>query len=378
MPSTSQNIQVIDLVRSLAIVLVLADHLFRTIPLPDAQPFRWISMHLTGGGAVGVFMFFVVSGYLITKIIDQGPGGLVNPGWKWFYARRVGRIIPLFLVQVFLGLFMIVVLSAAALNDTRDYIYCFKPPGDPADPVFWTSLFTFTVNWVGAFSAWQNMGAHWRIFWSLCIEEQFYLFYPILLGFLGSRSRLTRAAFYLIVACFLFKFCPFLGFGVAANASRMYVASYSLIAVGILLYLTCRRYESFWRARPGWCWLAVFLGLALLSPVFWYPFEGFTWIFRELFLGPGLFLFLLGGIHLAFFKARFLAVLALPGKYSYGIYLLHVLVLFFIHSFLWYFNNLMALFLFTAICTGVGAISYRFFEVPANRAVRKWFGFKAR
>jgi hypothetical protein len=92
--SASQNIQVIDLVRSLAIVLVLADHLFRTLPLPEAQPFRWISMHFTGGGAVGVFMFFVVSGFLITKIIDQGPGGVVNPGWKWFYARRVGRIVP--------------------------------------------------------------------------------------------------------------------------------------------------------------------------------------------------------------------------------------------------------------------------------------------
>lgn len=369
------NIQVIDLIRSAAILLVLADHLFRTIPLPETQPFRWFSTQFTGGGAVGVFMFFVVSGFLITRIIDQGPGGLLHPEWKWFYARRVGRIIPLFLVQVFLGIFMIMILPEAVREESRDYIFCLKPPGDLADPIFWTSVFTFSVNWVGAFAGWQNMGAHWRIFWSLCIEEQFYLFYPILLAWLGSRSRLARAAFYFIAACLLFKFLPFVGFSVEENASRMYVASYSLIAVGILLYLACRRYASFWKARPGLCWAAVCAGALIVSPVFWYPFEGFTWIFREMFLGPGLFLFLIGGIHLPFFDSRFLGFLALPGKYSYGIYLLHILVLYFSHIFLWYLNNIAALLLFTVLCTLIAALSYRFFEVPANRKVRKWFGY---
>src|SRR5665213_606671 len=97
------NIQVVNLVRSLAMFSVLAYHLAGVLPQPQTSE-KLVWDWITSNGSGGVFMFLVVSGFLITRIIDLGSeNGLFKPNWKNFYVRRVARIIPLFLLHVFGG-----------------------------------------------------------------------------------------------------------------------------------------------------------------------------------------------------------------------------------------------------------------------------------
>jgi peptidoglycan/LPS O-acetylase OafA/YrhL len=374
--SLSNNIQIIDLVRSLSILSVLAWHLQSTLARPDA-PAQWFWIRISSNGVGGVFMFFVVSGFLITRIIDLSPGKLFDSSWKNFYARRIGRIIPLFLLHVFLGL--AVMLTVVALDDVSPkFRYCFDLPLKPLDPLFWFSLFTFTFNWVGAFciGAWQGIGAHWSLLWSLCVEEQFYLFYPLVLRLLGNRKNLFFVFIPLAFACFFWRLAvPTFGFGEKATAISMYLSSYGLITEGILLYLACKQYGRFLIRYRGFCLVMVILGFFMLA--FSYShYLGEHWIYRDIVIGPGLFLFLLGGIHLNFFESRYFRWMALPGKYSYGCYLLHIIVLYFIHSVLWGMNALLAFTLYAGLATFVAAGSYHFFEIPSNRFVRRLFGVK--
>jgi peptidoglycan/LPS O-acetylase OafA/YrhL len=93
-------------------------------------------------------------------------------------------------------------------------------------------------------------------------------------------------------------------------------------------------------------------------------------------IAAGAYLFLLGGIHLAFFQSKALGLFSLPGRYSYGNYLFHIAVLYMIHSFLWNLNIVLAFLAYIAAATTVAALSFRFFEKPANHHIRRLFGVK--
>ncbi|HTC20690.1 MAG TPA: hypothetical protein VK859_07580, partial [bacterium] len=86
---------------------------------------------------------------------------------------------------------------------------------------------------------------------------------------------------------------------------------------------------------------------------------------------------LLGGIHLAFFQAKALGFFFLPGRYSYGNYLFHIAVLYTIHSFLWNLNIIAAFLAYIVATTALAALSFHFFETPANHLIRRRFGVKS-
>src|ERR1039458_2509710 len=130
----TEKIQVIDLARTASIMTDMSLHLKPTLPLP-APFFRWGWDHFQRNGEYGVCMFFVISGFLITRIIDLDKGGLFRPSWKSFYVRRIGRIVPLFLFAVGLGL----LFNLCPHLDSKKFNYCFKLPANPADPLFWSS-----------------------------------------------------------------------------------------------------------------------------------------------------------------------------------------------------------------------------------------------
>ncbi|HTC21300.1 MAG TPA: acyltransferase [bacterium] len=368
------NLQVIDLVRSLSILSVLAYHLAPALNrFGDSHSWLWERISSNGPG--GVFMFFVVSGFLITRIIDRGGVSLYHPDLTYFYARRVGRIIPLFLFYVFLGLAFTAIITDFIGTSPKSR-YCFELPRNPWDPAFWLSLLTFTNNWVGAFyfDAWGGLGNHWSLIWSLCVEEQFYLFYPLVLMFLGNRLKAFWFFISLVLASLFLKiFLPDFGSETGAVAVRMNIASYGLIAEGILLYLACAKWNRYLTRHP---WLCATMSVAgLLAVVSSYSgYLGEHWIYRDWVIGPGLFLLLLGGIHLSFFESGYFRLLALPGKVSYGSYLFHIVVLYLIHPFLVCQGPFVAFFIYAIVTTLVATVSYHLFEVPANHFVRRWLG----
>jgi peptidoglycan/LPS O-acetylase OafA/YrhL len=150
-------------------------------------PIHWISPFVTQGGYMGVIFFFVLSGFLITYLLleERRVSSTVSVGK--FYMRRILRIWPLYYLIVILGLF---VLPHISWFDVRSQeIDLFKH---------------FTINVVGhifmlpnlAFSVVMEGAPNIGQLWSIGVEEQFYLFWPVLLKF--SKKPLRTIIIFLI------------------------------------------------------------------------------------------------------------------------------------------------------------------------------------
>lgn len=159
-------------VRAVAVLLVIADH----AGIPGFE-----------GGFVGVDVFFVVSGYVITQLVLREAGKGIGTGLADFYSRRVRRIVPAATATL-----VATVLVAWATLGTR-----FNPqlPGD----VRWASLFAANLRLIRTGSNYFVPGIFPSLitqFWSLAVEEQFYLCFPLIV-FLIARfaPRGRRLAF---------------------------------------------------------------------------------------------------------------------------------------------------------------------------------------
>ena len=153
----------LDLLRAIAIIWVMLFHSFIVGGLgPD---FAWLSRF----GWAGVDIFFVLSGFLIgTQVfrqLQQSAGFSVSG----FYARRAWRILPAFAVVLALYVFF------PALREA---------PGLEA----WWQFATFTMNLLIDYDRNQAFSHAW----SLCVEEHFYLIFPLLAWLLASRVSASR------------------------------------------------------------------------------------------------------------------------------------------------------------------------------------------
>lgn len=164
----------LDGVRALAVLAVLGYHL----NVPWAQ-----------GGLMGVTIFFVLSGFLITKLllVEYTTTGRID--FAQFWIRRARRLLPAIVT---------VLLVMSALYTVFNHALLTKMRTD-----FLPSLFFFN-NWWQIFhnvSYFDNLGAPSPLthFWSLAIEEQYYLFFPIFL-FVVMRLKTRRKVFMGILA----------------------------------------------------------------------------------------------------------------------------------------------------------------------------------
>src|SRR5439155_23135361 len=154
------------------------------------------------GGFLGVDVFFVLSGFLITSLLldELRSGGAVD--LRAFWRRRIFRIVPL-LVTVTVTVF------AWALVDGS--------PEAHRTMVGAVASLAFVVNWVAA----NHVGSAGALVanWSVALEEQFYLVWPLLLGLLYRWRRSERALAWLVagvaVALALHRFTAVAGWGVA-------------------------------------------------------------------------------------------------------------------------------------------------------------------
>jgi peptidoglycan/LPS O-acetylase OafA/YrhL len=154
----------IDGLRAIAVLMVVVYHAF-----PHALP----------GGFIGVDIFFVISGYLISTVLFQGVQGetfsLVD-----FYSRRIRRIFPaLAIVLLATGVFGWFALRADELSQLGKHIAA--GAGFVSNLVLWSES--------GYFDAAAETKPLLHL-WSLGIEEQFYFFFPIIL-WLGWKAKLN-------------------------------------------------------------------------------------------------------------------------------------------------------------------------------------------
>ncbi|MCL2022497.1 MAG: acyltransferase [Betaproteobacteria bacterium] len=158
----------IEGLRALAILLVIGAH--AGVP--------WLA-----GGFVGVDVFFVLSGFLITGLLEKEIATTGRVAFGEFYLRRLRRLMPaLMFMLVLTALTAIVALSPREQTDQA---------GAAAMAALWLSNIHFSLAHLDYFSA----GANSNLFlhtWSLGVEEQFYLVWPALL-FLALRKTLGEA-----------------------------------------------------------------------------------------------------------------------------------------------------------------------------------------
>ena len=167
---TRSHIPVLDGLRGIAVLCVMVLHFTLVNAATSAER---LFFDVTRVGWVGVDLFFVLSGFLITGILYDAKGGAHF--FRNFYMRRVLRIFPLY--YAFLA-FVLLVLPAV------------RPASAvPAETQFW--LWTYLSNVLFARVGWEGMPGHTTHLWSLAIEEQFYLLWPLVV-FFASRRRLVQ------------------------------------------------------------------------------------------------------------------------------------------------------------------------------------------
>jgi peptidoglycan/LPS O-acetylase OafA/YrhL len=316
------------------------------------------------GGFVGVDVFFVISGYLIThSLLDQHtPGGALSSNLFSFWARRARRLLP----NALLVLTAVSVVGALWINDVA--------LSRLGSDVAWAA--GYAINWLHVvrsvdYLRWDETHASVLLnFWSLAVEEQFYLLWPVLLLALwrcAGEERALRAAIALAAAAsmlslvYMLALSPGITFAFFASPAR----AWELLA-GATLALYSRRAKGWppdWNVAAAWAGLAGVLGAAaMMSPTSQHP----GWITLVPVLGTVL---LIGGLHrhpgapLARWLAS--APMRAVGARSYSIYLWHwpVLVL---GAAWWPQRTLDSRLLLLVVSLLLAEIAYRFVESPAR------------
>lgn len=285
----------LDALRGIAILLVLTHHAFASL-LPedvrgmsaDFQSLVW----LTGFGHLGVHLFFVLSGFLISGMLlaHRGDASYYRP----FYARRAARILPAYLA-------MVALLWGSGVISLKYVLVCLL----------------FLCNMPGLLGAAAEHGP----LWSLSVEEQFYLVWPVVVRHVGQRT-LERLCWALVLLT------PLLRWElqhVPGSFSDIHFKVWVLgdfFAAGALAACHVRRSGRPWRAGLALLALgAVAVALQFSSSHWGSPLD------RALYLEPYLLVFT--GALLLSLRAQQAAGtwlgkgLAYLGHISFGLYLVH-------------------------------------------------------
>ncbi len=307
----------LDGLRGIAIAVVMAFHYY----LFDhhVAPLHWVFLG-SRSGWLGVDLFFVLSGFLITGILlDQrasmAPGGEAGL-FRTFYVRRTLRIFPLYY------------LTLAVVFGVLAWTPLFS--GDPSfdrleGEQLW--LWLYAVNWVNWWRGelvFVSDAFEANHFWSLAAEEQFYLLWPAVVVFLPRRAFLVVSAA-IVLASFLAK--AILG----PDEETLMLLRADGLVVGALLATLVRDVElRAWAERAARPVLALsVVSLAVIALLRGGLLHDDPWMARA-----GCTLAVLGcaaavleaarapaaSLHGRVLRARALGFL---GRYSYGLYVLH-------------------------------------------------------
>lgn len=339
----------LDGVRGVALLAVLAGHssVFFTYSPHKLRYQEWIN-----GGAMGVNLFLVLSGFLITtKLIEmrQQRGAI---SLRTFFVNRATRLLPALYT-------MLVVYTVFNL--------LFGPSWASMWPTLLAAILYY-VNWLPTFST--QIAFDLTPLWSLSLEEQFYFTWPVIMMFLLKRS--VRVVIFLLAVCFValgawraFQY-ETKGLGFFAVFPRTDIQLDGLM-IGALLAFVFRTYVI----PPLVARILVVVGGAtvLMNFLFGSVFYPYTQRMGLSVFNVACAMVVLSVATYSGRISRWLGSrpLILIGRFSYGLYLWHLPIWAFVvtHSGLRHPVPLAALGLSTTAVTV--AISWRFIEQPAMR-----------
>lgn len=334
----------IDGLRALAIGFVLVEHFAPTVG------------HRVTAGYFGVDLFFVISGFLVTNILLRARGSFLSAYGK-FLARRTLRIFPLY--YLVLGSLLLVGYQPAR------------------DQILYLATYTYNYAWV-ALALPTGYLTH---FWSLALEEQFYLIWPPIVLSLRRWPRILFAGTGLVAAACFFQLVtsrieavtPYNYVGLFPRAGSL-----ALGAIGALLQRRPAFLEGLFRnLLLEWIVLAG-MAATLLT----------TYDLKLVVLGIGSLYLVLKAAHSEFQSVALNRLLVHPwmlhvGRVSYGIYILHVPIGLFLTdhvvapwwmaidfdalgAFSWIRHALWVILLpsYAALSIAAATLSHRFLETP--------------
>ena len=358
----------IDLLRGLSILLVVVHHIGLRIPLKKTDmgvfvPHRLLSA-LNYNGYEAVFVFFVISGFLIAGHALRRWGDLAGIDAKAFYARRFARIVPCLLA-------LVIALSALHLIGFDDYVIHHASQSLPR-AIF--AALGLHLNWYEGSTGY--LPGNWDVLWSLSIEEVFYIGFPII-------CLLTRRTWILVpmlvVLALSLPYTHALNAGNEIWQEKAYLPGMAAIAMGVLGAIVAGRFDPPRRAIVTALCIAGAIGIAsilLVEDILWDMLKDGCLLLLT-FSTACLLIGLQWREQLDMSRPlRGFGWLRSFGQLSYEIYLTHMFVVFGAvrlwkdwgsdkpHGWMWYVPVV-------ALCWLLGWIVAQWFSNPADSALRE-------
>jgi peptidoglycan/LPS O-acetylase OafA/YrhL len=336
----------LDGLRAFAVFAVLIQHFL--LPIKSHPLIPKVSW-----GHYGVLLFFVLSGFLITRILLKLRGEPKGSALRIFYTRRMLRIFPIY----YLTIFFFAVLGYAPI---RNYL-------------IWHLLY-LSNNYLAI--AGENVFEFAGHFWSLCVEEQFYLFWaPLIL--IAPIRRMHRFIWFAIGGAVLFRLMVTL-FGVGPlAANRTVIGCLDSLGLGALLAFYWNNPNQYNKQKDKLVRFGLLIGIPLFVATIMINVIPLSTSFLHIVR------LLNRQVTTDFFAAlAFVAIVdlaarnSLPlfgkvlqwqpirfiGKISYGIYIYHLFLLIVIPK-----GDFSRFLLLTSLTIGIATLSYHFIENPINK-----------
>jgi len=192
-----KRIPEIDGLRALAIIMVIAYHYFNNLLSVNSTSLYYLKL-LTNQMWSGVDLFFIISGFLISTLLFKSRGRASY--FKDFYIKRFFRIFPIYYGVLILYVFI-------------RYFSCHVILEGDEIPMW--SYFVYLQNFF--FAKYNNLGVSiLSVSWSLAVEEQFYLVWPIMIYIFNRKN-------FLVFLCILLALCLLVRFSVSNDYTRIFV-----------------------------------------------------------------------------------------------------------------------------------------------------------
>ena len=348
----------LDGLRSIAVLAIIIYHLNA----------KWLS-----GGFLGVDTFFVISGYLITSLLLSEYHQNQSINLIDFWMKRIKRLIPAVI-------FLVTVVLVFTLFFKPNLIIGIKQ--DAIAAIFYVSNWWYIFQDVDYFN--QFAIEPLKHLWSLSIEEQFYIFFPIILLLLLKKIKIDSIVFILIITSLLSLISMIIIYSITGDSSRVYFGTGTraqTLLLGCLLAFLWPPFALKKRVSKGMksvVDISGILGLLFLVCIVIAVDDQDKWIYG-------------GGFYVISFITLFVIASAVHpasliknilsfrpfiyiGKRSYSLYLWHFPIIVFINSYYvqgqipWYVYIIEVLLMFI-----MAEISYKFIERPVRKRGLKAF-----
>ncbi len=349
----------LDALRAIAALGVIFIHISRWLSWPDSQVAKWTRLLFTldgSSGRAGVDFFFVLSGFLITSLMFHEQGASSSFSVKNFYIRRALRIWPLYFVTLIVG-FAVYPRLAVDFHEIAD----------------WRMFALFLANFDAIYNSLPKDGML-GVQWSIAIEEQFYLLWPLVFLLFGNKRQFGWICLALILISIIFHFSGQSQFHTLIALNQLSTGAF----LAYLVFYHRGAVIAFFERLSKLVTLIIYLsGIVLLAANFQitvrFPFYAqlsdiphtifFSFVILEQIYSPH-----------SFYKFGSIRWLTWLGKISYGLYLLHMVAIYLVRHIesLTPMSVWLSAVLTLTMTVALSAVSYYLFEQPFLRLKEKF------